>query len=131
VVAFRLGHLQVLAPPLQPPCNHGAACCKYGTYGKFLSEVGGLISYKPNIYVFIRFLSRFQKTKNIHKLLINYLAYLSFFMFLNMCFWCIFLKHVSSIKKNGYTIGALLESAAYHKAFEPQIMVWHSIFAAL
>jgi len=50
-------------------------------------------------------------------------------MFLNMCFCAIFLKHVSSIKKNGYTIGALLESAAYHEAFEPQIMVWHSIFA--
>ena len=50
-------------------------------------------------------------------------------MFLNMCFFVFFLKARFIDKKNGYTIGALLESAAYHEAFEPQIMVWHSIFA--
>ena len=60
------------------------------------------------------------------------LSILSFFHAFKYVFLVhVFLKHVSSIflKKNGYTIGALLESAAYHEAFEPQIMVWHSIFA--
>jgi hypothetical protein len=46
-------------------------------------------------------------------------------------FLCNFFKarFIDLKRENGYTIGALLESAAYHEAFEPQIMVWHSIFA--
>ena len=82
---FVLGHLQ--QPPLQPPCNHGAACCKYGKYGKFLSEVGGLISYKPNIYVFISFFKVVFKKTKILKLLLNYLAYLAFSCF-QICVSC-------------------------------------------
>ena len=87
VVAFCLGHLQILATPLASPLRHGAACCKYGKYGKFLSEVSGLKSYKPNIYVFILFFLKSVKIKEILKLLIIYFPYLAFFHVFPQTVW--------------------------------------------